>query len=641
MTTFRRWLTAGFTGLVLCGGPAAAVAQPGVPGAADSVSVRAVPARSVVRPGDQLPLAVVFEHARGFHSWPHEPVLPPAYEDVVPIPTDIEIGAVPEGIEAGAIQWPEPIAVTVRYTGFPVELLSYVDKAVAYVPLEVDPALEPGRREMELRATVQACDEEVCYFPKTVHLTVPLRVATAAEGPTAANEPDLFSGFSYAAFRGGQAEWRPTMPAYINVFGWSFSFTPGGAAGVTLLLLLGALGGLLLNLTPCVLPLIPIKVMGLRSAAGDPSRMLRLGAAMTLGVAAFWLALGGAVAFVSGFDAISSLFQTGWFSPVVGVVVAVAGLGMLGLVQVRLPQAVYGFDPDRETLPGSFGFGVMIAVLSTPCTAPFMAGAAAWAALQPPPLTLGTFAAIGAGMALPYLALSARPGLVNRIPRSGEAGVLIKQVMGLLMLAVAAFFLGSGFSGFVGPSGDWASRGYWWVVGLFIVAAFGWLAYRTLRISGSPLVRRSVVFVSVLATGITLVTAGSLAGPGPVDWVPYSPERFEEVAERGDVVVMDFTAEWCLNCKALESGVLHREPVAGLLNGAGVVPMRIDLTGDNAEGRAKLQELGWVGIPLLAVFGPGTGYETPIKYDSYTPAMVRRAVETATNDAQGPSGKHK
>jgi thiol:disulfide interchange protein DsbD len=92
---------------------------------------------------------------------------------------------------------------------------------------------------------------------------------------------------------------------------------------------------------------------------------------------------------------------------------------------------------------------------------------------------------------------------------------------------------------------------------------------------------------------------------------------------------VDFTAEWCLNCKALEHGVLHRQEIVELLNGPGVSPMRIDLTGDNPLGKAKLVELEWVGIPLLAIYGPGIGYDDPIKYDSYTVGMVRDAVERA------------
>ena len=94
--------------------------------------------------------------------------------------------------------------------------------------------------------------------------------------------------------------------------------------------------------------------------------------------------------------------------------------------------------------------------------------------------------------------------------------------------------------------------------------------------------------------------------------------------------MLDFTAEWCLNCKALEAGVLNQDRVVELLAQPSVIPMKVDLTGDNPEGRAMLRQLDWVGIPLLAVFGPGTGYQdTPLKFDSYTIGTIESALESA------------
>lgn len=614
--------------------PATALGQP-APGGSDSVTVRAVPARDLVRPGDRVPVAVVLQHAPGYHSWPNRPVVPPEYEGVVPIPTEIQLAELPEGLESGEIQWPDAEPVTVRYTGEPVELLSYADTAVAYVPLELDPDLPPGERlEVGLSVRLQSCDERICYPPKTASLTVPLQVA-AVDAPRAAemNEPALFTAYGMGPRR---SQGRTSaLPARLELFGLDFSFAPAGAGGLALLLLLAAVGGLLLNLTPCVLPLVPIKVLGLRRAAGDPSRLLVLGASMSAGVVAFWVLIGGAVAFVSGFDAISSLFQTGWFSPAVGIVVALAGLGMLGVWQIRLPQALSRPDPDRETVHGSFSFGVMAAVLSTPCTAPFMAGAAAWATLQPAGLTLTTFGAIGAGMGLPYLLLAARPDWIGRLPSSGPASVLVKQGMGLLLLAVAAYFLGSGLAPSLAAAEWLPAGGYWWVVGGFVAAAFLWIAYRTWRITNSARARAGAATAAIVSLVALALVVPGLTGPGPIDWVTYSPDRLADERRAGRVVVMDFTAEWCLNCKALETGVLHRERVVELLESPEVVPMQVDLTGENPAGRAMLRELDWVGIPLLAVFGPATGYDAPLKYDSYTVDMVLRAVDRAAGAAGG------
>ena len=593
-----------------------------------SVGVRAVPAHSTVHPGDLVPVAVELSFPDGFHAWPHEPVVPPVFQGLEPIPTAVRLTTLPPGASVGDIQWPTPEAVPVNYTGSPVDLLSYTGHAVIYVPVTLAADQPVGDASIGIAVGYQTCDQTVCYPPVTRNLTARLRVVAAGTAVSAnVNEPELFSHFTLEGFTIPETQ----APAYINVFGWSFSFEPSGAMGLVALLLVAALGGLLLNLTPCVLPLIPIKIMGLRNASGSPSRLMVVGAAMGAGMVAFWLVLGGAVAFVSGFDAISSLFQMPWFTPLVGVVVAIAGLGMIGLFDVRLPQGVYRIDPSAESVPGSFGFGVMTAVLSTPCTAPFMAGAAAWAALQRPPVTMATFAAIGAGMALPYVLLTTRPGWISRVPRSGPGGVLLKQVMGLLMLAVSAFFIGSAASAMLQHQPDPPSRAFWWVVGGFVVAAFGWLGLRAGSAASTRRWRVGLRSVAVVALIASAVLVPPMASQGPIDWVGYTPARFAEAESRGSVIVMDFTAEWCLNCKALEAGVLHTRRIVDLLRSPGVVPMRVDLTTENPDGQAELKELGWVGIPLLAVFGPGVGYTEPIRYDSYTPEMVSAAVSRATS----------
>nr|NIN71488.1 hypothetical protein [Gemmatimonadota bacterium]NIO31171.1 hypothetical protein [Gemmatimonadota bacterium] len=468
-----------------------------------AVTVRAVSSKATVRPGDQLAVAVVLWHAPGFHSWPNQPVVPREFEGLVrPIATTIDVRSLPSSFEALPIQWPQAVEVTVNYTGSPVELVSYAGTAVAYLPLQVAGDAEPGEAAVELAVRYQACDDRYCYPPRTVPLTVPLVVALAdAEVIAAPNEPELFTDFSFGSVAEGSS--GAVLPALrMSVFAWSFEFDPNGPVGLTLLLVLAALGGLILNVTPCVLPVIPLKIMGLSRAAGQPTRLFLLGLVMSAGVVAFWISLGGAIAFIAGFDAISSLFQTGWFALAVGVIVAIMALGMMGLFSVRLPQAVYRIDPDQETVPGSFGFGVMTAVLSTPCTAPFMGGASAWAATQTPAITLATFGAIGGGMALPYLLLAARPGLVRKVPRSGPWSVLVKQVIGLLMLAVAVFFIGTWLSVALAKPPEPPSRAFWWGVAGCVAAACAWLTFRTFSLTKST-ARRAMVAAIALVFAVT------------------------------------------------------------------------------------------------------------------------------------------
>ena len=642
------WFAFAALGSMLASASGSGPGQPALPGlgavapkrvaAGQEVSVSVVPAKRRVTPGEQLAVAVIFDFAQGWHAWPAKPVAPPELEGLEPIPTTVALTApgAPTGqktlpawiARVGETQWPKTTSAEVRYGAKPVFIDTYAERAVVFLPVVISPTASPGEQRAEIRVEYQACNDVMCLPPTSVTPTLTVEVVSAAEGAAApaesAADPTLFKDFDLGAFaRIGQV--RDVVD--FNVFGWRFSIDAGGTLGTAALVLLAALGGLLLNLTPCVLPVIPIKIMGLSQSAANPARCLMLGLIMSAGVVAFWLAIGGAIAFIAGFEQINTLFQRPWFALVVGAVIAAMGVGMLGLFTVSLPKAVYMVNPSHDSVHGSFLFGVMTAVLSTPCTAPFMGTAAAWATRQPPWLTMTTFAAIGAGMAVPYLVLSANPALVSRVPRTGPASELVKQVMGLLMLAVATFFLGIGLVALVTRPPDPPSRLYWWIVAGFVVIAGGWLALRTFRIT--PRLGRRVVFggAGLLLAAASVVVAADVTKKGPINWVYYTPARFEEARSRGDVVVIDFTAEWCLNCKTLEATVLNRPEVAALLNAKGVTAMKIDLTGANPDGSAKLKSLDWVGIPLLAVFGPATN--EAMKFDAYTPQLVKDAVAKA------------
>ena len=153
----------------------AALAQPGVRGGADSVKVTALQVESET-PAERLTIAVRFEHAAGFHSWPNEPVVPPELRGLMPIATSVEVTSLPEGVQFDEIDWPEPVPVTVRYIERPLVLLSFTDTAIAYLHLQRIEQGPSGDPQVGLTVRYQACDERVCYPPKRVRLTVPLQL---------------------------------------------------------------------------------------------------------------------------------------------------------------------------------------------------------------------------------------------------------------------------------------------------------------------------------------------------------------------------------------------------------------------------------------------------------------------------------
>jgi thiol:disulfide interchange protein DsbD len=302
--------------------------------------------------------------------------------------------------------------------------------------------------------------------------------------------------------------------------------------------------------------------------------------------------------------------------------------GMFGFFTMRLPNFIYIINPEQDTLHGSFGLGILAAILSTPCTAPFMGAAAAWAATQPPTTTLSTFAAIGIGMALPYLVLSASPGMVKKMPKTGPASVLIKQVMGLFMLAAAAYFIGVGVAAlFVSPPNP-PSRLYWWPVMLLVITAGVWLAYRTLQIASGRKIKAFFTCAGIVLIALSAWGSIRLTDKGPIDWVYYTEKRFQEAIDARKVVAMVFSAEWCLNCKALEKGVLDDPAIVETFANPQIVPMKVDITGNNSAGKAKLRQVGNLTIPLLVIFSPNG--EPVFKSDFYTVEQVLNAVAAAS-----------
>ena len=201
--------------------------------------------------------------------------------------------------------------------------------------------------------------------------------------------------------------------------------------------------------------------------------------------------------------------------------------------------------------------------------------------------------------------------------------------MGLLMLAAAAYFIGVGLSGMLVSPPEPPGRSYLWVVSGVIIVAGGWLLIRTFQISKRT--GNRIVFGGIAAALMAAAVVGGimLTDKGPINWIYYTPERFVDAKDDGDVVVMEFTAEWCLNCKALEASVLATDTVANLLAEKGVTPMKVDLTGNNDQGNDMLAEVGGLRIPLLVVFKADG--QIVFEGDFYTVEQVVEAVAAARN----------
>jgi thiol:disulfide interchange protein len=569
------------------------------------------------RPGEEVALAIVLKIKEGFHiNADHRQIK--RLEDFKPYPTEVQVVDASEGVTVETARFPRAKPIKVDYSS--EALMSFEGRTIIYLPMKLDQQLKPGSIELQIRVEYQTCSENFCLFPQKHVLKKTLAVVESRAATSKINR-ELFADLT------SDIPSAPETAVDFNLFGWRFSVNWSSELGWLLVLITAAFGGMLLNLTPCVLPLIPIKIISLSHVAEDRKKCLLLGLALSLGVLAFWTVLGILIALVSDFTTTNQLFQYPLFTIAVGTVIGIMGLGMFGFFSVRLPGFIYMINPQQERLSGSFALGMLAAVMSTPCTAPFMGAAAAWAASQAPLTTLSTFAAIGAGMALPYLILSAFPKLVIRMPKAGPASELIKQVMGIFILAAAAYFVGVGISALLSSPPEPPSKIYWWPVMSLVAIGGIWLAYRTLRLASRK--TSKIVFVSLgfMLMALPIWGALRLSAEGPIPWVHYTPERLEDAFRRGKIVVMDFTAEWCLNCKALEEAVLRDPEIVDLLDGENILPMKVDITGNNPQGKAKLREIGSLTVPLLVVFSPNG--QSVFKSDFYTVDQVVGAIENA------------
>lgn len=603
-------------------------------------------------PGQRGFVVVVMDHGEELHSWPsaEQDVLSPELAEFA-IRAEIGIVEALDLLDFGPVQWPEPkpaMVPDVSGAGGAVEALTYKGRALAFVPFVVsEDAPVGGSVEVPLEVSLQACDDTTCYMPQNETITLTLHIT--AEGDMRQKVDPDFDGFDAsvfdrdwskdaggvdAGFAGGEegALAAPASSGGGSKFLGFFSLpTPDSPWYWVALIGFSLAGGFVLNLTPCVLPVIPIKVMTLTKHAGeDKGRAFVLGLWMAIGVIAFWSALAIPVLFVQSLADPSRIFSYWWLTLGIGLLIVVMAGGLMGLFNITLPQKTYMINPKADNAWGSFLFGVMTAVLGLPCFGFIVGALLPAAATMTAGVVLAVFVSMGVGMALPYLVLSIFPGLLKNVPKTGPASELVKQVMGLLLMAAGAYFIGSGLIGLVAEKPYLAKVLHWWAAGILVFLAGLWLLVRTVQITKKPLPRVlfSVVAVGFGAAGVAVAMNMTQQARDARIWETYSPAAFSTAIASDRVVVLDFTAEWCLNCKALEAAVLNVDPVRSQLTSDAVVAMKADLTARSAPGWEKLFDLGQTGIPTLAIYGPGLE-DGPWIANAYTSSQVLAAIEEA------------
>ena len=393
---------------------------------------------------------------------------------------------------------------------------------------------------------------------------------------------------------------------------------PAQDPSLSLLTILGLalLGGLILNLMPCVLPVLSIKLLSVVSHGGSARGPVRVGfLASAAGILFSFLVLAvAAIALKSAGMAAGwgIQFQQPLFLSVMTLIVTLFALNLFGLFEIPLPGFLSGLatvgapagghgagENGNGGLAGHFLTGAFATLLATPCSAPFLGTAVGFALAGGTPDILLVFLALGLGLSLPYLLIAAFPGLATALPRPGPWMVWLRRILGLALVATAVWLL-SVLMAQVGLTATLLAAAMLLVVALAF--AFG------------RILPRGVAASFALIAGLAAVVLPSLLESPPSRaalvaedaWEPLDQARIASLVAEGRVVFVDVTADWCITCQVNKKLVLDSDDVAERLGGSGeIVTMRGDWTLPDPAITDYLKSFGRYGIPFNAVYGPG------------------------------------
>ncbi|MEX2641891.1 MAG: protein-disulfide reductase DsbD domain-containing protein [Acetobacterales bacterium] len=405
---------------------------------------------------------------------------------------------------------------------------------------------------------------------------------------------------------------------------------PGAPTGWVVALGLALAGGLILNLMPCVLPVLSLKLLGVvRLGGGDRTRVRQAFLATAAGIVSSFLVLALALIALQGAGARIGWgvqFQQPVFLAAMTVVLTLFAANLWGAFAIPLPRslAALGTAGPKHGVAGDFLAGTLATLLATPCSAPFLGTAVGFALSRGPSEILAVFGMLGLGLALPYLAVAFRPGLVAMLPRPGPWMVWLRRLLGLLLLGTAGWLM----TILAVQGGATAAIGVA-ACSLLAAAAF---ACRAPGWTPVALAAGVVLVLSALLVPIAVPAPDAATVPTvrDLDWRPLDRGAIPTLVAEGRTVFVDVTADWCITCKVNKALVLDSVDVAALLSAPGVVRMRGDWTSPDAAIADYLAGFGRYGIPFNAVYGPALPQGRALP-ELLTVEMVLDAVDAAGN----------
>lgn len=402
---------------------------------------------------------------------------------------------------------------------------------------------------------------------------------------------------------------------------------------------LAVLGGLILNVMPCVLPVLSIKIVSFAKEGGRPVDEIRRSMLATaLGIITSMLAIAAALVALK-----SAGLSFGWgiqfqqplFISAMALVLTLFAANMWDLFEIRLPgnlaNLAVASSGDGRSLASNFMMGAFATLLATPCSAPFVGTAVGFALGQGPLIIAAIFASLGLGLALPYLAIAAAPGLSRLIPRPGPWMVWLRHLMGVALALTAAWLV------YVLAHQAGLRAAVTLAICLAMIVVCFTFARRAPRLQPAALGAGICMgVIALLSGGLNGASVRRDSGTEKIAWQPLDQQRIRSLVAQGKIVFVDVTADWCLTCKANKRLVLDRSPIVERL-ARDTIAMRGDWTSPDPKITAFLSSFGRYGVPFNVVFGPGSPAGTPLP-ELLTREAVSTAIDMATGTSHASSG---
>ena len=569
-------------------------------------------------PGQGLVAVLWLTPALGYKTYGHDP-------GQAGLPTIAEVRLTPEGKSLPVLYPPGKKAADLFEKDKTVNI--YDGPTPLFIPLPQSPPAEFG---LAAKVSLLACSNTSCW-PVSLESSFSSR---ETPNPSPADKQPWWELFASLA---KQAPASPSLETVVKVLEAAppaWSFTPRSVSprlevnGLLKALPLAFLAGFILNLMPCVLPVACLKLSSLLAACADGNirdrhcRIREHNVFFALGILAYFCVL----ALILGLAGLAwgQLFQQPGLILGASVVLFALGLSLFGVFHLPVVDlkicAREGCNPKAQALATGF----LATLLATPCSGPFLGGVLAWTLMQPVPVVVAVFVGIGLGMSFPYLVLAIRPELTRFVPRPGKWMTHLEKLAGFLIMATCLYFLAILPQRMLLPA-----------LAALLVTALACHAWGSWTNLSQGAFTRWTIRLAAVAVAVT-ACAWALSPPEPESalWQPFEKAAFNQ-ALGTENLLLDFTADWCPTCKALEKTVLTPAAMAKIQKSYGLKAFRVDLTHESPEAMALLRAMGSASIPVTALFPKGEGAKRPVVLrDLFTSGQLEDALATAFGRAR-------